>query len=589
MPAVATVSAPGMISLAPFVTGLRRQLRTSEAALIALALLLGSCAGLMTLAQEGIAHLMQATFYGIDLDARLSASAGIAPLRLLALPMGGLVLAGFGYFARRRRRAPVDVVEANALHGGVIPLRDSLTVSAQTLISNGVGASVGLEAAYAQMGGGLASVVGVWLRLRRNDLRVLVGACAGAGVGAAFGAPLTGAFYAFEIVIGAYTPAAIAPVATAALAAALTVRALGAPAYLIVLPTAAPIVSSDYFLYAALGLVCALIGIVIMRAVTVMEAAVRRSPLPDLARPVVGAFLLIPIAIVTPQVLSGGHGALHLDLTLRVGMGFLATIFVLKIAASVISLGFGFRGGLFFASLFLGSIAGQLFAGLVSRIPGAAAIDGNDAALIGMAALAVAVVGGPLTMSMLVLEATHDFALTGTAITAALCASTLVRETFGFSFSTWRLHTRGETIRSARDVGWIKTLTAGRMMRRGAPEIEDTASLAEFRRRFPLGSVGVVVATDAGGAYAGLIRTSAAFATDVGEETTVDTVAQLATTALTPEQDASAIMRVFEDREVDDLAVIGPDAHVLGLVSEKYVRRRYTEEIEKAQREMFGD
>ncbi|PZU07297.1 MAG: chloride channel protein [Sphingomonas sp.] len=543
----------------------------------------------MTMAQAGIAHMMQRVLYGIGSDDRLSAQSTIDPIRLIALPVGGIALGLFIYYARNRRRAPIDVVEANALHGGVIPMRDSLTVSAQTLVSNGAGASVGLEAAYAQMAGGVASVVGQWLRLRRNDLRILVGACAGAGVGAAFGAPLTGAFYAFEIVIGAYTPAAIAPVATAALAAAVTVRALGLPAYLIVLPTADPIVSSDYFLYAALGLICALVGIVIMQAVTVMEAMVRRSPIPDLARPFVGALLLVPIALITPQTLSAGHGALHLDLTMKVSMSFLAIVFGLKIAASVISLGFGFRGGLFFASLFIGSITGQLFAGLVNLIPGASLVNGNDAALIGMAALAVAIVGGPITMSMLVLEATHDFALTSTAITASLCASTLVRETFGFSFSTWRLHTRGETIRSARDVGWVRNLTAGRMMRRDTPTIEETASFAEFRRRFPLGSVRVVTATDETGAYAGIIRVSTAFATDHKEDEPVSGIAQLQDATLTADRDVSAIMRLFEEKEVDELAVVDRDGHLLGVVTEKYVRRRYTEEIEKAQKELFGD
>lgn len=573
----------------PLLTALRRRLRTSEAALIALSLLLGSCAGLMTTAQAGIAHGIQRLLYGIGSDDRLSAQGDIDPIRLLALPMGGIALGIFAYYARRRRRAPIDVVEANALHGGAIPIRDSLTVSAQTIISNGAGASVGLEAAYAQLAGGLASVVGQWLRLRRNDLRILVGACAGAGVGAAFGAPLTGAFYAFEIVIGAYTPAAIAPVATAALAAAVTVRALGLPAYLIVLPAADPIVSSDYFLYAALGLVCALVGIVIMQAVTLMEGMVRRSRLPDLARPFAGALLLVPFALISPQVLSAGHGALHLDLTMKVSIGFLLTIFLLKIAASVISLGFGFRGGLFFASLFIGSITGQLFASMVNLIPGASPVNANDAALIGMAALAVAVVGGPLTMSMLVLEATHDFALTSVAITASLCASTLVRETFGFSFSTWRLHTRGETIRSARDVGWVKNLTAGKMMRRDTPTVDQDASFAEFRRRFPLGSVRVVTATDGAGRYAGIIRVSTAYAADYEEEATVGEIAQLRTTTLTPDQDASAIMRMFEESEADELAVLDPDRTLLGVVTEKYVRRRYTDEIEKAQRDLFGD
>ncbi|PZU06747.1 MAG: chloride channel protein [Sphingomonas sp.] len=576
-------------ALARLLAGLRRQLRASEAALIALALGLGSIAGLLTLAQGALAHRMQRILYGLGGGDRLSAQSEIDPGRLVALPLGGAILGLLIYLARRRRRAPIDVVEANALHGGVIPSRDSFAVSAQTIISNGVGASVGLEAAYAQLAGGLASVVGQWLRLRRNDLRILVGACAGAGVGAAFGAPLTGAFYAFEIVIGAYTPAAIAPVATAALAAAVTARALGLPAYLIVLPTADPIVSSDYFLFAALGLVCAIVGIVIMQAVTLVESLVRRSPIPDVARPFTGALLLVPIALMTPQVLSAGHGALHLDLTTKVSIGFLATIFVLKILASVVSLGFGFRGGLFFASLFLGSITGQCFAFLVEAIPGASPVNASDAALIGMAALAVAVVGGPLTMSMLVLEATHDFALTSVAITASLCASTLVRETFGFSFSTWRLHTRGETIRSARDVGWVRNLTAGKMMRRDTPTIEDTANLAEFRRRFPLGSTRIVVAVDEAGAYAGIVRVSAAFAADREEDDNVSCIARLQDTALAPEQDVSAIMRLFEAEEADELAVIDGKGDLLGIVSEKYVRRRYTDEIEKAQKDLFGD
>ena len=68
-------------------------------------------------------------------------------------------------------------------------------------------------------------------------------------------------------------------------------------------------------------------------------------------------------------------------------------------------------------------------------------------------------------MSFLVLQTTGDFGLTAATLTASIVASLVVRETFGYSFSTWRLHLRGETIRSAHDVGWLRTLTAGRMMR----------------------------------------------------------------------------------------------------------------------------
>jgi CIC family chloride channel protein len=175
--------------------------------------------------------------------------------------------------------------------------------------------------------------------------------------------------------------------------------------------------------------------------------------------------LLVPLAWLTPQVLSAGHGALHID-RYGVPLMILAAILVLKSAASIVSLAFCFRGGLFFASLFLGSLLGQLYAGGLGWLAGHPLVDPTNAALVGMAALAVAVVGGPMTMAMLVLEATHDFSLAGATIAAGLVSSTIVRETFGYSFSTWRLHLRGETIKSARDVGWVRTLTAGRMMRK---------------------------------------------------------------------------------------------------------------------------
>jgi CIC family chloride channel protein len=197
-----------------------------------------------------------------------------------------------------------------------------------------------------------------------------------------------------------------------------------------------------------------------------VEALTRRLPIRPTWRPIIGGALLMPLAWMTPQVLSAGHGALHIDLEYDLPLALVAAIFITKCMASVVSLGFGFRGGLFFASLFLGSLLGQLYAGGLQWIAGGSLVDAHNAALVGMAALAVAVVGGPMTMAMLVLEATHDFSLAGATIAASLVASTIVRETFGYSFSTWRLHLRGETIKSARDIGWVRTLTAGRMMRR---------------------------------------------------------------------------------------------------------------------------
>ena len=571
-------------SLASF----RRVFRSSEAALVLLAVILGVAAGLLMMAQSRIAHAMQRIIYGLS-GASLSAASAIDPLSLLALPIVGLLLALGSRAVIRRWRTPVDVVEANALHGGAIPLRDSLIVCAQTIVSNGAGASVGLEAAYAQAGGGLSSVVGQWLRLRRADMRIMVGAGAGAAIGAAFSAPLAGAFYAFEIVIGAYTPAAIAPVAAACISAVLLIRFFGSEAYVVALPGAKAITTADYLLYAGLGIVCALVGIGIIRAVAWVEARVRASPIPEAWRPAVGGLLLIPLALITPQVLSAGHGALHLDLGAGVALRFLLLVLVVKIAASAISLGFGFRGGLFFASLFIGSLVGQLFAGAIAHIHGLPPLDPSDAALIGMAAMAVAVVGGPMTMSMLVLEITHDFALTSVAIAAALSASTIVRETFGFSFSTWRLHTRGENIRSARDVGWVRALTAGKMMQRGEETAPATTSIEEFRRRFPLGSTTKVLLTDTSGRYFGIADTAKAFDSSLAPDAPIGSLAALGDSALHPSDDIRAVIHAFDLSEADYLAVIDDQREILGSLSERFVHRRYADEVEKAQREMFGE
>lgn len=567
---------------------LRRQFRASDVWFIGLAALVGGIAGALTVAQGRIAHALQAHFFGLPPQARLSTAAPLVLWQLLVLPLGGLLLGLFTLAVRARRRALVDAVEANALHGGYMSMRDSLVVAGQTLLSNGFGASVGLEAAYAQMGAGAGSQLGRVLRLRRVDMRTLVGAGAGAAIAAAFGAPLTGAFYAFEIVIGAYSPSALAPVAAAALAGTFVAQSMGLTPYLLSAPAGAPLRSPDYAVYVALGMLSALVGIAIMRLVARVEREVNATRIPAWLRPVIGGLMLVPLAAASPQVLSAGHGALHMDLATGVALSFLATVFVLKCGASVLSLGFGFRGGLFFASLFLGTLLGAIFARAVDLVVGFPLVDAANASLVGMAALAAGIIGAPMTMAMLVLEATHDFVLSSAVMAAVLVTSTLVRQVFGYSFSTWRLHLRGESIRSARDVGWMRLLTAGRMMRDSqvAPE---ALSVQEFRARFPLGSTHRVVLVDGDGRYAGIVGVAAAHADAAHLQDPVKRHARLRDTVLSADLGIVAAMRAFDASQADELAVVDAERRPIGALSEAFARRRYAEELEKKQLEMLGE
>ncbi len=177
---------------------------------------------------------------------------------------------------------------------------------------------------------------------------------------------------------------------------------------------------------------------------------------------------------------------MQLDLPVSIPLLTLAGLIAIKLIASMVSLGSGFRGGLFFASLFVGALCGKFFGQGAAMLVPSLALDPTICVLAGMGTLAVAIVGGPLTMTFLILETTGDFAVTGAVLAACVTASLFVRETFGYSFSTWRLHLRGETIRSAHDVGWVRQMTVGTLMRRDPPSIAAKTTIADFRRRYPL-------------------------------------------------------------------------------------------------------
>src|SRR6201996_9569129 len=186
---------------------LQRDLRDAEIGQILLCALMGCFTGaVVDLLREGVAWLHVFDF-GIPADHYLSEGIGVSRQRLVFVPLlGGLALGVLARAARARRmREIVDPIEANALHGGRMSLMDSLWLTFTTALSNGAGASLGMEAGYSQLGAGFYSWVGRRFRLRRADMRIFVTAGAGAAIAAAFNAPLAGAFYGYELILGSYT------------------------------------------------------------------------------------------------------------------------------------------------------------------------------------------------------------------------------------------------------------------------------------------------------------------------------------------------------------------------------------------------
>ncbi|MGH6834844.1 MAG: chloride channel protein [Methylocella sp.] len=575
---------------------LRRRIRRTEAGLVGLAVAAGGFAGVCVAALLGCANVLHSWLFG---HRHLSSLASLdAPGQALVPLAGGLILGISGIYVRRwMPRRPVDPIEANALQGGRMSLKDSALVAVQTVISNGFGASVGLEAAYTQMGSGLASWLGTAFRLRRGDMRTLV-ACGSAGaISAAFGAPLTGAFYAFELILGTYTPFGLAPVGAAAVCGVLVAKAFGASGeFMSQIAMNSALSETHMGLLLLLGIICALFGIAIMRAVAFVEAVCGRSRLPRALQPAIGGIVVGLLALVTPHVLASGHGALFELFGPDAGPSDVVLItLLLKTAASVVSLGTGFRGGLFFASLFLGGMIGRVYFFGLEYIDPSLAPDVSVCTLVGMAALAVAIIGAPLAMSFLALETTGDFPLGLVMLAVASVVSIIVRRAFGYSFATWRLHLRGESIRSAQDVGWMRDLTVGRLMRTDVPKARLDMTIAEFMGEYPARSTNQwvsVIGKD--GVFGGMVFVPDVHLAGVHGDAGAATLGKLARSPdvfLLPQMNIKLAAHYFEQNETEALAVVDneKERHVIGLLTEAHVLRRYTDELDASRRELSGE
>jgi CIC family chloride channel protein len=572
---------------------LRAFVRAHETSLVVLAGLIGTTGGLVVVAMSMAVAGLHALLFDISIRERLSSQPGIEPLRALLVPsLGGLVLGlAFLLLLRWRPAREIDPIEANALHGGRMSFRGSVIVALQTVWSSGVGASVGLEAGYTQLASGRAASLGRGFHLRRADQRIMVGCGAAAAIAGAFGAPLAGAFYAFELVIGGYTPASLTPLGVAAVAGYFVTHGFAALSLGIGVGPVGDIRGRDLAIAALLGILAALFGIVIMRGVALCETLLSKTGLWPPLRTALGGLAVGLLALLTPQVMSSGHGALHFAGIVSMPLTFIAVVFVLKAIASVISLGSGFRGGLFFATLLLGVLGGRLFAAGFDTIWPGLNLDPNVYAIVGMSALSASVIGGPLTMSFIALESTGNLWLTTAVLVAVIISTQITRELFGYSFATWRLHLRGETIRSAADVGWIRDLTVGRLMRQDLTTVSADMRIEQFRGKFPLGSKNRVVAVDAAGRYVGLALVAEAHAPDIDAAGGLGGILHYRDVVLHPVMNIQEAIAVFDAAEAESLVVVetGGEQRPIGILNEAHAMRRYAEESEQRRREAVGD
>ena len=257
--------------------------------------------------------------------------------------------------------------------------------------------------------------------------------------------------------------------------------------------------------FALLGVVSAVAAIIFMRAVIFTEDTVRRTPIPPWARPAAGGLLVGAIAIAFPEVLGVGYEATDNALSETYALWLLIALVVVKTAATAISLGCGFGGGVFSPSLFIGAMIGGAY-GVIATSAFPHLSSGHGAyTLIGMSAVAGAVLGAPISTILMIFELTSNYALTIGAMAATAIASVITQQVFGRSFFTWQLERRKITVKGGQMVSFLQAIKVSSVMDATFETIAPDAPITKVRARLQEAPWGELFVVDGEGRLVGTI------------------------------------------------------------------------------------
>lgn len=397
-----------------------------------IALLVGIASGFAAVGfRMGIAGL-ERLLYGTDDVAGLHTLAERLPWYwILLVPVaGGLVV---GQILHRftpdgRVRAVADVIEGAALTEGRVERREGLASAAASLVTLGAGGSSGREGPVVH----LAAVISSWVsdRIHADGVtgRDLLGCAVAAAVSASFNAPIAGALFALEVVLRHFALHAFSPIVIASVAGTVINRLVFGDVTEFTLPgTSALEFYVELPAFLILGLVCGLVAALMMMAIFLAEDAAGhaqvRLRLPRALRPAVAGLLLGVLAIWFPHIIGVGYETTFAALSGRLVWHEAIVFAALKVVAVAITIGGRMGGGVFSPSLMVGALTGlafgQIATSLVPDYSGAYTLY----ALAGTGAVAAAVLGAPISTTLIVFELTGDWQ-TGLAVMVAVSTST---------------------------------------------------------------------------------------------------------------------------------------------------------------------
>ena len=343
-----------------------------------------------------------------------------------------------------RAEGVADVIEARAIGAAHMPFWKGIGSSVVSVISLGGGASAGREGPAVHLGATLGSFLGARFGFTPTHLRTLLAAGAASAVAASFNAPIAGVLFALEVVLGHYALRASGPIVIASVVGALLARFHIGSSPTFVIPEYMIASLADFPAFALLGVVSAIVAMAFMSALMQADTLARKAEIPLWFRPVLGGLIIGAIGIYYPQVLGVGYAATDAALQGHFGLVLLLSLIVVKILATAITVASRFGGGVFSPALYLGAMTGGAFGLIISQAAPEIAFSTHAVyAIVGMGAVAGAVLGAPLSTLLIAFELTGGYEMTVALMVAISIATALTQGLLGKSFFHWQLERRG--------------------------------------------------------------------------------------------------------------------------------------------------
>ncbi len=406
--------------------------------------------------------------------------------KILAPTAGGIVVGLIIHrFAREAKGHGVpEVMEAVALRGGRIRPRVVVAKMLASGVCIGSGGSVGREGPIVQIGSALGSTIGQWLKIDPRRLRTLVGCGAAAGIAGTFNAPVAGALFAVEIILGDFAVAQFSPIVISSVAATVvSQRFLGDfPAFEV--PSYSLVHASELFAYAGLGILAALVALAFIRSLYKLEDAFDKLRLYPPVRTMLGGMCIGVIGIWLPHIFGVGYEAINEALNGTLVWQFMLLLVVVKIIAVSITIGSGGSGGIFAPSLFIGAMLGGAVGTVVQSIWPVSTAGAGAYALVGMGAVVAAGTHAPITAILIIFELTGEYAIILPLMISCIIATLLSTRVQSASIYTLKLLRRGVDIHRGRAVNVLQHVPVREVMRPDVVTVSPRDGLVSLISKF---------------------------------------------------------------------------------------------------------